>query len=160
LLGAGYWYSGYRTEHARDAAVANRPAETAGVTQAPIADTAEQSAAADKAVASIPVASEPVQANPSAVTPSAVATPADGITFLGVKDAWVEVRAPDGSRLFYDHVRAGELRNVRGEGPWRVYVSDTEAVEVRLGAHVVDVPASKRTGAEARFGLKSDGTIL
>jgi len=31
---------------------------------------------------------------------------------------------------------------------------------VSLGAHIVDVPASKRTGTEARFGLRANGSIL
>jgi len=84
----------------------------------------------------------------------------DELSIRGVKDAWVEVRGVDGTRLFYDHVRGGEMRTVHGAGPWRMYLSDADGVEVSLGAHIVDVPASRRSGAEARFGLKSDGTIL
>ena len=84
----------------------------------------------------------------------------DEITIRGVKDAWVEVRGPDGSRLFYDHVRAGEMRAVRSAGPWRIYLSDADAVEVSLGAHIVDVPASNRAGSEARFGLRANGSVL
>ena len=150
LLGGGYWYSGYRTDHAPDTAVAARPSDTAedhAVMQRPATETQAQAAQAEHVVAAIPVAGETSQTPVAAAIPAAIDPAADGITILGVKDAWVEVRAPDGSRLFYDHVRAGELRNVRGEGPWRIYLSDTEAVEVRLGAQLVDVPASKKTGS-------------
>ena len=163
LLGGGYWYSGYRTEHARDVSTVARAVDVAEPTvAAPLvpADVPAQPAIAAHTVAAIPVTSDPTGPPPAAVLPTAVDPAADTITILGIKDAWVEVRASDGSRLFYDHVRAGELRSVRGQGPWGVYLSDTAAVEVRLGAHVVDVPASKRTGSEARFGLKSNGTIL
>jgi len=162
-LAGAYWYTGYRSASLHALSAAMSPAVRNEPSSVPV-DAAPQPAVAAALPASIPV-SGPDSADTA--TPLSVTAPAglpegreDEITIRGVNDAWVEVRGPDGSRLFYDHVRAGEMRAVRAVGPWRIYLSDADAVEVSLGAHIVDVPASKRSGTEARFGLRANGTIL
>ena len=163
-LAAAYWYSGYRSASLRSASTvpaASVRVDTGSDRIAPPAAATKESALP----ASIPLSgaadvvdpSESVSVSHPSVLPD---VRQEQITLRGVKDAWVEVRGPDGSRLFYDHVRAGEMREVRAAGPWRIYLSNADAVEVSLGAHIVDVPASKRSGAEARFGLQTNGAIL
>jgi cytoskeleton protein RodZ len=164
-LALAYWYTGYRSASLRAVSAATVVVPSPhDETRAVPAEATSRPAVAPVLPASIPV-SEPDTADtgvPLSVTRTATLPEAreDEITIRGVKDAWVEVRGPDGSRLFYDHVRAGEMRAVRAAGPWRIYLSDADAVEVSLGAHIVDVPASKRTGTEARFGLRANGSIL
>jgi hypothetical protein len=41
-----------------------------------------------------------------------------------------------------------------------VYLRDGSAVEVRVGAHVVDAPASAAADGTSRYGLKTDGTVV
>jgi hypothetical protein len=96
-------------------------------------------------------------ANPGGTALTASATT---ITLRGLRTAWVEIRDVSGSVIFSQQIRAGELHTASGSGPWRVFLGDADGVELSLGAHIVDVPTSRRSGAEARFGLKPDGTIL
>jgi cytoskeleton protein RodZ len=162
-LAGAYWYSGYRSASLRSASAAP-PAPVRVETTADRIVSPSVSTGAANLSASIPVSGAPETVDTGesvGVSRPSVLSDArqDEITLRGVKDAWVEVRGPDGSRLFYDHVRAGEMREVRAPGPWRIYLSDADAVEVSLGAHIVDVPAAKRSGAEARFGLQANGAI-
>jgi len=160
VLVGGYRYSGYRSGAAR----AVVPMAVKPVVVSTEKATSEVDPMPTQTVPSVSLPTHgddngalspaPMQAMASA------AVGRDELSIRGVKDAWVEVRGVDGTRLFYDHVRGGEMRTVHGAGPWRMYLSDADGVEVSLGAHIVDVPASRRSGAEARFGLKSDGTIL
>ena len=164
-LALAYWYTGYRAASLRavSAATVAAPSPHDETRSLPVEATS-QPAVSTALPASIPVSeSDPADTGaPLSVTRTASLPEGreDEITIRGVKDAWVEVRGPDGSRLFYDHVRAGEMRAVRSAGPWRIYLSDADAVEVSLGAHIVDVPASKRAGSEARFGLRANGSVL
>lgn len=160
VFGAAYWYSGYRTDSRHSAsASAVVPAKVETVQVASSGDAPNASGSLPQTI--------PLQQIPAADGASGAGLPRAGssenaqeeITVLGIKNAWVEIRGQDGTRFFYDHVRAGEMRTVHGAGPWRIYLSDADAVEIRLGAHVVDVPTSLRSGAEARFGLKSNGAI-
>lgn len=81
------------------------------------------------------------------------------VTIRGLRTTFVQVLGADGTHLFDGQVRAGELHSAVGPGPWRIYLSDADGVELSLGAHIVDVPATRRTGVEARFGLEPDGTV-
>jgi cytoskeleton protein RodZ len=153
LLAAGYWYSGYRSASLRTSPpVAAVPVVKSEAPAAP-AVSVETAPMPD----SIPL---PGEANGPTTAPARLPIVADAVTIRGIREAWVEIRDADGNRIFYDHVRAGEMHTARGVGPWRIYLSDVDGVEVSLGAHIVDVPATRRTGIEARFGLKADGTIL
>jgi hypothetical protein len=91
---------------------------------------------------------------------SSLTTSVTTITLRGIRTAWVEIRDVSGSIIFSQQIRAGELHSATGAAPWRVYLGDADGVELSLGAHIVDVPASRRSGSEARFGLQPDGTIL
>jgi cytoskeleton protein RodZ len=162
LLAGGYWYSGYRTASVRLAAppvAAKTDADVPAVSAANQSGSAAQSPMAE----SIPVQSG-APSDQSIPLPAMRVVPpptgaTDEVTIRGVKDAYVQVNGKDGTHLFGDHVRAGEIRTVHGLGPWGIYLSDVEAVELRLGVHIVDVPVSRRNGVEARFSLNANGVI-
>jgi len=163
VLAAGYWYSGYRSAAVRGA----HPAAVPSVKQSALPADAQRAPLAAQSADSIPIAI-PVDANADVagnagnriVGAGAHAVATDAVTIRGIRESWVEVRGADGSRLFYERVRAGEMYTAHGLGPWRIYLSDAAGVELSLGAHIVDVPQSRQSGGEARFGLRPDGTIL
>jgi cytoskeleton protein RodZ len=159
VLAGGYWYSCYRSAAVRSA----RPAAVPSVKQDAPTGNAERASVPAQASDSIPIAI-PMDASGEASSrlpaTGAHALTADSVTIRGIRESWVEVRGADGSRVFYEHVRAGEMYTAHGAGPWRIYLSDAGGVELSLGAHIVDVPASRQNGSEARFGLRPDGTIL
>jgi len=118
---------------------------------------------ATNAVAVAPAESASSTESEPSVSSTAVPPPSvagDAILLRGLHETWVEIRDASGARIFNEAVRAGELRTVHGAGPWRVYLRDGSAVEVRVGAHVVDAPASAAADGTSRYGLKTDGTVV
>ena len=93
--------------------------------------------------------------------PPLVASVPDGpqIVLRGKKDCWVEVRAAGGARLFSGLVRPGETHTMPGPAPWFVFLGYADGIEVSVGGHLIEVPAARREGAKARFGLAADGTL-
>jgi cytoskeletal protein RodZ len=128
-------------------------APVAGATKAPAPLPAPSSVATAPQAARVPLTSG--QAPPPLIAPVV-----DGpqIVLRGKKDCWVEVRAAGGARLFYGLVRPGETHTMPGPAPWFVYLGFADGIEVSVGGHVVDVPAARREGVKARFGVSADGT--
>jgi len=93
--------------------------------------------------------------------PPLVAAVTDGpqIVLHGKKDCWVEVRAAGGARLFYGLVRPGETHTMPGPAPWFVFLGYADGIDVSVGGHLIEVPAARREGAKARFGVTADGTL-
>jgi cytoskeleton protein RodZ len=124
----------------------------AAPTGSAIAVGAPAPTAAPAPAAATPVAEE--RAPPPARTAAGAA-----LVINGIRDCWVEVRAPSGVRLLYDLVRAGDHRSVAGPGPWRVFLGNTDGVQLQVGEHLVTVPAAQRSGEKARFALDADGVV-
>jgi cytoskeleton protein RodZ len=168
LLVASYLYVSHQRDATRDAtpvASAASAAEAPLVGEpppvrppAPVGDPDKPVARNVAAVASAPSADAEPSVSSRAVPPPSVA--GDAILLRGVHETWVEIRDATGAQVFNDLVRAGELRTVRGAGPWRVYLRDGNAVEVRVGAHIVDAPAASGADGPARYGLRADGTVV
>ncbi len=114
---------------------------------------APATAAAPAGPKAVPLAGQP--------PPPLVASVPDGpqIVLRGKKDCWVEVRAAGGARLFYGLVRPGETHTMPGPAPWFVFLGYADGIEVSVGGHLIEVPAARREGAKARFGLAADGTL-
>jgi cytoskeleton protein RodZ len=133
---------------------------------APLPETAAaRVAAADGAgtdAGAAPPASPPPAVAPVVVaqaSPESRATSGTALVVNGIRDCWVEVRAPSGVRLLYDLVRAGDHRRVAGPGPWRVFLGNTDGVQLQVGEHLVSVPAALRSGDKSRFALDADGVV-
>ncbi len=135
------------------APVAGQPAPAAA-DQAPPASSAPAGPAPRAAVATQRFAS-----TRAAATVAGVAEAGNALLIRGRSDCWVEVYASSGTRLLYDLVQAGETRQVRGPGPWRVYLGFVDGVELAVGARGVSVPASHRSAATARFVVAADGAV-
>ncbi|HUO78578.1 MAG TPA: helix-turn-helix domain-containing protein [Steroidobacteraceae bacterium] len=176
LVAAGgyWWWSG----HARPAAPPAAQARTALEREAPVdgalVPAAQPASALESggSAAAPAVAGEPGARAPGAVPlPLAAPLPAAstrphtaagaghdvGLVIRGVAECWTEVYAQDGTRLLYDLVRPGELRNVPGPGPWRVVLGAADGARLTVGEHAVAVPAPRRGATTAIFVVGRDG---
>jgi cytoskeleton protein RodZ len=142
---------------------------TPPITAAPIPAAGHGVTPAPASIAPAPIAAPTPTPTPVAKTaplagqspPPLVASVSDGpqIVLRGKKDCWVEVRAAGGARLFYGLVRPGETHTMPGPAPWFVFLGYADGIDVSVGGHLVEVPAARREGAKARFGLAADGTL-
>ena len=130
---------------------------TTGAIPHPSVVTAAAASAAPQAATPIPKPAPLVGQPPPALTVPVAGGPQ--IVLRGKQDCWVEVRAAGGARLFYGLVRPGETHTMPGPAPWFIYLGYADGVELSVAGHVVDVPASRREGARARFGVAADGTL-
>ncbi|MEI8297067.1 MAG: RodZ domain-containing protein [Pseudomonadota bacterium] len=108
------------------------------------------------------VASPPPAAGAATVSPAvatAVTSAGPRIVLSSKADCWVEVRGSAGVRLFYGLVHAGQSHTIEGPAPWFVFFGNADAVELSVDGRAVAVPASRREGVKARFGLNADGTV-
>ena len=136
----------------------NALAVQAGTTPAALPATTQKRAAtpATPATATAAPAGATLTALP---VPSRAAAGGPPVVLRSSKDCWVEVRSATGARLFYDLVRAGQTRTVSGPAPWRVFLGNAAGIEVSVAGRVAEVPASRRDGTRARFGLSADGAV-
>ena len=108
------------------------------------------------------MASPPPAAGAATVSPAvatAVTSAGPRIVLSSKADCWVEVRGSAGVRLFYGLVHAGQSHTIEGPAPWFVFFGNADAIELSVDGRSVAVPASRRDGAKARFGLNADGTV-
>jgi cytoskeleton protein RodZ len=84
---------------------------------------------------------------------------AGALVIHGQRESWVEVYAPTGERLYSDLVRSGETRTLPGPGPWRVFLGQSDGVQLTVGERTVVVPAARKTAATARFVVSGDGAV-
>ncbi|QQK01283.1 DUF4115 domain-containing protein [Burkholderia sp. Bp9017] len=129
--------------------------------EAPAAAAA--SGVAPQAVASAAAASQPVVATAVAASAAAPAQPASVVVAAGQsmielkvkQDSWFSVRDKSGKELFSGLVRAGEAKQVAGDGPFKVTIGNKAGLDsVTFDGKAVD-PAkySAARGNVARFTL-------
>jgi cytoskeleton protein RodZ len=95
-----------------------------------------------------------------AVAPARSAGAQDGALVIhGQRESWVEVYSATGERLYSDLVRSGETHTVPGPGPWRVFLGQSDGVQLNVGERAVVVPAARKTAATARFVVSGDGAV-
>jgi cytoskeleton protein RodZ len=95
-----------------------------------------------------------------AVASARTASAQDGALVIhGQRESWVEVYSPTGERLYSDLVRGGETRTLAGPGPWRVFLGQSDGVQLTVGERTVVVPAARKTAATARFVVSGDGAV-
>ncbi|MCH6482200.1 DUF4115 domain-containing protein [Pseudoxanthomonas sp. LH2527] len=84
------------------------------------------------------------------------ATPWLSLSFKG--DSWVEVNAPDGTRVEHALLRAGDQRRYAQGEVGRVKLGDATAVEVQQAGSTVDLAPYQRANV-ARFTVSSEGSL-
>jgi cytoskeleton protein RodZ len=95
-----------------------------------------------------------------AVAPARTAGAQDrALVIRGQRESWVEVYSPSGERLYSDLVHSGETRTLPGPGPWRVFLGQSDSVQLTVGGRTVVVPAARKTAATARFVVTGDGAV-
>jgi cytoskeleton protein RodZ len=72
-------------------------------------------------------------------------------------DSWVEVSSPKNGRLLYETLHQGEMRAIKGPGPWRVFLGEPSALYLTVGERTVVVPPARRGPSGARFVINGDG---
>ena len=103
-----------------------------------------------------PVQRQPLIASMGSMHGTAVDAPALSIDFND--ESWVQVFAPDGSKLEQGLLAEGERRSY-GEGEvGRLVLGNSSAVEVRQDGEPVDLEPFSRANV-ARFTLSSDGSL-
>lgn len=147
-----------------DEAAASGASAVAG-NEAPAVAAASGAApqAAASAVPAAAAASQPVVATTAAASAAAAAQPASVVVAAGQsmielkvkQDSWFSVRDKSGKELFSGLVRAGEAKQVAGDGPFKVTIGNRAGLDsVAFDGKPVD-PAkySAARGNVARFTL-------
>ncbi|WP_175719876.1 helix-turn-helix domain-containing protein [Burkholderia anthina] len=147
-----------------DEAAASGASAVAG-NEAPAVAAASGAApqAAASAVSAAAAASQPVVATTAAASAAAAAQPASVVVAAGQsmielkvkQDSWFSVRDKSGKELFSGLVRAGEAKQVAGDGPFKVTIGNRAGLDsVAFDGKPVD-PAkySAARGNVARFTL-------
>lgn len=144
------------TEASASAAVAAAPQMVASA--APAASTAPatpvEAAPVSQPVAAVPAASVPVAA--AAQPASVVVAAGQSMVELKVKqDCWFSVRDKNGKELFSSLVRAGETKQVAGDGPLKVTIGNKAGLDAIAfdGKPVDPAKYSAARGNVARFTL-------
>ncbi|HKT67057.1 MAG TPA: helix-turn-helix domain-containing protein [Burkholderia sp.] len=138
------------------------PAATSAAATQAIASAAPAPAASAAPVATA-TASQPVVATTTAASAAAAAEPASVVVAAGQsmvelkvkQDCWFSVRDKNGKELFSALVRAGETKQVAGDGPFKVTIGNKAGLDaVAFDGKPVD-PAkySAARGNVARFTL-------
>ncbi len=117
------------------------------------AEDASRPAAVDDAQASLEV---PSLAQPAAasVQTSTAAPSSLSLVFNGT--SWIEVLSPDGRRLAYGLIAAGEVRSFDAGEVGRVAIGDADAVSVSLDGRALNL-SDFRHAKVVRFALSSAG---
>ena len=68
-------------------------------------------------------------------------------------DSWVEIDDGVNSRLYGEMLRAGDVLNVQGSGPFKVLLGNARNVQVNFNASPIDISASIRNDSTARLTL-------
>lgn len=159
LVGGSYWWWLGRTPGSPPAAAVHAP--TSSPVAAPVAAVLPVEASASPAPvvadSARPPPSEHSVARPAPPSRPSAATAALVVT--GLRECWVEVYSPNGARLLYDLVQAGDTRALPGPGPWRVFLGNFDGVRLSMDERVITVPVASRAGATARFVVTGDGAI-
>ena len=157
-------FKGGDTEHASAAAGSDAPAQVAASAVAPQVVASAAPAAPAPAPAVAAPASQPVVTATAAASGTAVpAQPASVVVAAGQsmielkvkQDCWFSVRDKNGKELFSALVRAGETKQVAGDGPFKVTIGNKAGMDaVAFDGKPVD-PAkySAARGNVARFTL-------
>ena len=135
-------------------AVATTPSETADVTPPASAGAA---GAVQQSAPSAGGATRPddVQTGPPAAASAPPVPPAAEITLdLSLSgDSWVEVYDASGERLYYDLAQQGSTVHVRGPAPLRVFLGDSQSVDVRVDGKPFDQSRFQHSDNTARFSI-------
>ncbi len=103
----------------------------------------------------IPATNKPYTAS---MVPSmaAASSPALRLSFNG--ESWVQINAPDGSRLQQALMKPGDSLSYQAGQVGRVVLGNASAVEVQQGGSTVDTVPFQRANV-ARFTVSSDGSL-
>ncbi|KRG71129.1 helix-turn-helix domain-containing protein [Pseudoxanthomonas dokdonensis] len=125
-------------------------------------DVVPATASAEVATGPAPASQPPARRAPatpyvaSMVPISRADAPALSFHFNG--DSWVQISAPDGSRVEQALMKAGDERNYAKGEVGNVVLGNATAVEVQQAGSTVDTTPYQR-GSVARFTVSSDGSL-
>lgn len=87
------------------------------------------------------------------------AVPAGGVLNLRFTgDSWVDITAPDGSKVEKALIKSGESRSFAAGQVGRMVLGNASAVEVQQAGAIVDLSPYQRANV-ARFTVSSDGSV-
>jgi cytoskeleton protein RodZ len=130
-------------------------------------DSSQTTASLDVVPTANPVAPEPApMASPASAQPlpylaslAPVVRASENVLTLRMRaDSWVQVQAPDGSRVEQGIVNAGELRSYKAGEVGKVVLGNAAAVEVQQAGSTVDMTTYQRANV-VRFTVSSDGSL-
>jgi len=130
-------------------------------------DSSQTTASLDVVPTANPVAPEPApKASPASAQPlpylaslAPVVRASENVLTLRMRaDSWVQVQAPDGSRVEQGIVNAGELRSYKAGEVGKVVLGNAAAVEVQQAGSTVDMTTYQRANV-VRFTVSSDGSL-
>ncbi len=102
----------------------------------------------------------PSRTTPTVAAPVApAAVHATGLVLSVSGDSWVEVTAPDGSRLVHELMRAGSERQFNPAHVAQVLLGNASVVQVRLNGQEMNIEPFQRANV-ARFAVSSDGLVV
>ena len=159
LVGGSYWWWLGHAPASSSAPPARAVTAAAVATPVVAAAPVEASAAPTPAVADSarPPASERAVTRTAPTPRPNVA--AASLVVTGLRECWVEVYSPNGARLLYDLVQAGDSRALPGPGPWKVFLGNFDGVRLSMDERAIVVPVASRAGATARFIVTGDGAV-
>lgn len=73
-------------------------------------------------------------------------------------DSWVEIHDAEGTRLEYDLLRGGQIRNYQGQPPFRLLVGRSSAVKLQVNGHAVTWEGHD-SGVVAEIAVAADGQV-
>jgi len=73
-------------------------------------------------------------------------------------DSWVEIHDAEGTRLEYDLLRGGQIRNYQGQPPFRLLVGRSSAVKLQVNGHAVTWEGHD-SGDVAEIAVAADGQV-
>ncbi len=147
-------------------ATAGRTTDSAGLAgeddQGPVERVPENEPAADDASAGAQspaqavVQPEPqVQESPPVISRPATTRPArgarGGLVLEFTEESWVEVYDAKGRPILYDLIGAGARREISATGQLRLFVGNTDGVEVYVGGERFNLDRYRRQDSTARF---------
>ena len=143
---------------AESASETQQATQPGGQTKQFAADTASAQAALKV------IAPKSTQAPAATPKPQAQAEISRGTALLRLEisggDAWVDIRDRDGAKLLYKLLKAGNVREVQGDTPFRVSLGRADHVVLALNGQAIDISNQLEPGLTAKFLMDASGRMF
>ncbi|NBB93261.1 MAG: DUF4115 domain-containing protein [Gammaproteobacteria bacterium] len=112
------------------------------------------------AQSAVPAQSDPAGASDEvdSIALELAADPRSTLSLELVEDSWVEIHDAEGSRLEYDLLRSGQVRQYEGLAPFSLLIGRASAVSLEVDGQAV-VWEGHDSGDVARIEIQADGAV-